>query len=758
MSTPVPDPIKTSALKDDHPLLARLNPVQRDAVQHTDGPLLIFAGAGSGKTRVLTHRVAWLISEHRVAPRHILAVTFTNKAAQEMRERIVHLVGEESRAIWIGTFHATCARILRESGDKIGLERDFVVYDDGDQMTLMRECLTQLHIDDKKFGPRAVLAHISRAKEKLVTPEEYPRIFTGFFEQIVGKVYELYRDKLKQNHALDFDDLLMVTVRLFQQRPEVLERYQSRFRYLLVDEYQDVNYAQYLFLKLLAEKHRNLCVVGDDDQSVYGWRGADVGLILQFEKDYPDTHTIKLEQNYRSTQTILNAAYGVVSKNRTRADKKLWTENIEGSPLNRQEAENEQEEAVYVVRRIREEVLSGKRKYGDYAILYRTNAQSRIFEEVFMNFTIPYKIVGGVRFYERKEVKDIIAYLRVLYNPLDSISLKRIINVPTRSIGATTLAALESQAQEYNRPLWDMVMEAHHIQSLLPRARNAVTGFASLILELRALREKATVTDLTQAVLDKTGYLAELEAEKTIEAQTRAENVKELLTVTTRFEAESEDRTLAGFLEQVSLVSDLDSLEGGTEAVTMMTLHSAKGLEFPIVFLVGMEEGVFPHMRSMESDRELEEERRLCYVGLTRAKEEVYLSHAYRRTLFGNISYNAPSRFLREIPEELFKGKSKPSVSSFTPEPDHDPGHAGRYAVRDRKLWVSAPATPREERAAARGDDTFRPGQKVQHATFGTGIVVSAKTVGDDTEVSVAFPKPIGIKRLMQSFANLKKV
>jgi DNA helicase-2/ATP-dependent DNA helicase PcrA len=735
-----------------HPLLANLNPVQREAVQQTDGPLLIFAGAGSGKTRVLTHRVAWLIAEKHVQPRHILAVTFTNKAAQEMRERIVHLVGEESRSIWVGTFHATCARILRESGDKIGLERDFIVYDDHDQMVLVRECLTQLHIDDKKFAPRAVLSHISRAKEKLVTPEEFHLHFHGFFEQIVGKVYALYRDKLKQNRALDFDDLLMTTVRLFQQRPEVLERWQGRFRYIMVDEYQDVNYAQYVLLKLLAEKHHNLCVVGDDDQSIYLFRGADVGLILKFGEDYPETKVIKLEQNYRSTKTILDAAYGVVSQNRTRADKRLWTDNDHGHPIVKKEAENEQEEAVFVVRTIQEEVLSGRRKHGDFAILYRTNAQSRIFEEVFLNFSTPYKIVGGVRFYERKEVKDIIAYLRVIHNPLDSVSLRRIINVPTRGIGNTTLSALELHAEELRRPLWDVVTEAHLLSDLLPRARNAVTAFARLILELREQRDKLRVTEIVQAVLDRTGYLAALEAEKTIESQSRADNVKELLTVTTRFEAESDDRTLGAFLEQVSLVSDLDSLDTAKEAVTMMTLHAAKGLEFPVVFLVGLEEGVFPHMRSLETDKELEEERRLCYVGLTRAKEQVYVSHAYRRTIFGMVSYNAPSRFLKEIPSELYAGSPKPSVSSFAPEDEYA---TARPAPR-RKLWESAPPTPKEEKAAASGNSVFKPGEKVTHATFGQGVVVGVKEKDGDVEVSVAFPN-LGVKRMLQSFANLKK-
>ena len=729
-------------------LLSNLNPVQAEAVTHAEGPLLIFAGAGSGKTRVLTHRVAYLIAERGARPGSILAVTFTNKAASEMKERIVQLVGERSRSIWIGTFHAVCARILRESGSQIGVEKDFLVYDDGDQMSLIRECLNQLYIDEKKFAPRAVLSHISRAKEKLVTAEEFSLHFAGFFENIVARVYPLYQEKLRASNALDFDDLLMQTVRLLQLKPEVLEALQNRIRHVLVDEYQDVNYAQYLLLKLLAQTHRNLCVVGDDDQSIYAFRGADVSLILQFERDYPDARVIKLEQNYRSTKTILDAAHGVVSWNVGRKEKKLWTENEPGPPIVRREAENEQEEAVFVVRRIWEAVRSGSRKYGDFAILYRTNAQSRVFEEVFLNFSTPYRIIGGVRFYERREVKDILAYLRVIHNPLDSVSLKRIINVPTRGIGATTIARLEQEAHELKRALWDVVLEAHLIQDLLPRARNAVTQFGAMILELRNLREGHSVTEVARAVLDKTGYLADLEAERTVEAQTRAENVRELLTVTTEFDTSADDRTLAAFLEQVSLVSDLDDLNNERDAVTMMTLHSAKGLEFPVVFLVGLEEGIFPHSRSATSDKELEEERRLCYVGITRARQELYLTHAYRRTLFGTISTNPPSRFLKESPSELYD--TPVSLSSFTPD---------REPAGPRRLWVTAPSTPRQQNIQSMsGEDGFRPGQKVKHDTFGTGVVLKVERLEHDIQVSVAFPTPHGIKKLLQSFAKLKKV
>lgn len=736
-----------------HPLLDRLNPAQAEAVQHTDGPLLIFAGAGSGKTRVLTHRVAYLIAERGVEPRHILAVTFTNKAAQEMRGRIASLVGERSKSIWMGTFHASCARILREAGDKVGLTRDFVIYDDSDQLTLIRECLFELQLDDKRFTPRSILSHISRAKEKLITPEEFSLHFTGFFEGICNKVYPLYAEKLRRNNALDFDDLMMMAVRLFQQRPDVLEGFQNRCRYILVDEYQDVNYAQYVLLKLLSQKYQNLCVVGDDDQSVYAFRGADVSLILQFEKDFPQARVVKLEQNYRSTKNILEAAYGVVSQNRGRKEKKLWTENEQGGPIVHREAENEILEAEFVVQKLWEGVRSGARKHSDYAILYRTNAQSRAFEEMFLNWATPYRIVGGVRFYERKEVKDILAYLRVIHNPLDSVSLKRILNVPARGIGATSLGVLEKEAEQHGQPLWDVISHADSLAAIQARIRKALLGFVRMVEQLRAVRESVPLTELAQAALDATGYLRDLEAEKNIESETRAENVRELLTVTTEFDATADDRTLGAFLEQVSLVSDLDSLDTKAEAVTLMTLHTAKGLEFPVVFLVGMEEGVFPHIRSMQSDSELEEERRLCYVGITRAKEELYLSHAYRRTLFGNTSYSPPSRFLRDIPEHLVSG---PPIAGSRDEDQQSMWHTPPgEAIRPAKLWTSGPVNPRQERVqAATGSGGFRAGDKVRHGTFGKGVVLKAEAVGDDTQVSVAFPD-VGVKKLLQSFAKL---
>jgi len=748
-------------LTSTHPLLKGLNPVQREAVLYGDGPLLLFSGAGSGKTRVLTHRIAYLIAARNVLPRHIMAVTFTNKAAQEMKERLGRLVGENAgKYLWVGTFHATCARLLREFGEKIGLDRDFVVYDDSDQMTLIKEALRQLSIDEKKFAPRAILARISHAKEQIVSPEDWHKHFSGFFDDVCGRVYPVYRDKLRQNNALDFDDLLTEAVRLLRERADVLERLQDRYRYILVDEYQDVNQVQYAFLSLLAAKRRNLCVVGDDDQSVYGWRGADVGLILKFEFDYPDAKLLKLEQNYRSTKTILEAAYGVVRHNKGRKDKKLWTDNDHGSPITQYEAMNEQEEAVWIAQKMRDVIKLGGRKWSDFAILYRTNAQSRVLEDVLRNWYTPYKIVGGVRFYERKEVKDVMAYLRVIHNPADSVSLRRIINVPTRGIGATTLSAIDEEMLLSGRSFWTVLQDIGSLSTVQARTRGRLAEFATMLAVLRNERGTRSLTELTQEVIDRSGYKKALEEERTLEAESRLENVGELLSVTKEFENQTDDPTLGNFLEQVSLVSDIDSLDANSESVTLMTLHAAKGLEFPVVFLAGMEECVFPHVRSLESDKELEEERRLCYVGITRAKEEVYLTFANRRTVFGNISYNPPSRFLREIPKELFQtgreqGGRGPVVSSF--DPDEDNGqNRGRQPAPERKLWTEGPISPREAQRSERVGE-WGVGQKVKHVTFGVGVVLNVTGEGDNTTVDAVFPN-VGPKKLLLAYAKLEKV
>ncbi len=749
-----------AVIQNDDPLLHSLNPVQREAVLHTEGPLLIFAGAGSGKTRVLTHRIAYLVLHQQVRPRNILAVTFTNKAAREMRERVEKLLGEGiAKEMWVGTFHSTCARLLRENGASIGLERDFVVYDDDDQMTLMKECLHQLNLDDRQYAPRAVLSLISRAKEKLILPEDFSKHFSGHFENVVARLFTLYQEKLTMNRALDFDDLIGKAVRMLQQREDVRERYQSKFRYVLVDEYQDVNHAQYKLTQLLSGGNSNLCVVGDDDQGVYGWRGADIQIILDFEKDYPDAKIIKLEQNYRSSKTILDTSYDVISKNKGRKDKKLWTDNEEGEAIRLLEAINEQEEAVYVATVIREAIDSNERKLSEFAVLYRTNAQSRMLEEVFINHRIPYTIIGGLRFYERKEIKDLLCYLKVIHNPFDSIALKRIVNVPARGIGAGTWAKLEERALALNCTIWEALADINAL-GLKPSLKKAVESFLALMVHLRSERETLSLTKLTERLIEETGYVRDLEREKTVESQSRVENVQELLSVTQQFEESTEDPSLRAFLEQTALIADVDKLgEGGVECVVMMTLHSAKGLEFPVVFLIGMEEGIFPHFRSLQSDSSIEEERRLAYVGITRAQQELYLTFATRRTIFGNMSFNPPSRFLRDIAIERLaipQGARLPSflksqqreLASVSSPPPPLPGGGAK------------PARPLPPPGGGQGVGTaapFRPGEKVKHAVFGQGVVVSCTGSGDEAQVSVAFPN-VGIKKLVAGYARLEKV
>ena len=774
----VPDAPTYAALPDEanDPLLARLNPSQKEAVLHSDGPILIFAGAGSGKTRVLTHRIAYLIGRKRVWPRSILAVTFTNKAASEMRERLSALLGAQAgKEMWVGTFHAICARLLRERGATIGLDRNFVVYDDGDQITLIKECLSQLNLDDRQYAPRAVLSLISKAKEKLILPDQFHRHFSGMFENVVGKLYALYQEKLKLNRALDFDDLILWAVRVLQEREDVRDYYQNKFRYVLVDEYQDVNHAQYMLTKILSDRNRNLCVVGDDDQSIYGWRGADVEIILRFERDYPEAKIIKLEQNYRSTQIILDAANHVVKNNKGRKEKRLWTENIAGEEIALFEAMNEQEEGVFLATTIQNEMEQKARKYSDFAVLYRTNAQSRVLEEVFINYKIPYKIVGGVRFYERREIKDIMAYVRLVHNPFDSVALRRVINVPARGIGTTTWQRIEERAQIKNLSLWDVVTgEIDTIEGIKPTTKKAVQAFVALIASIRGRQDKLTVTKTVEEIIENTGYKRELEREKTIESQTRVENIEELLSVTKQFEQTTEDPTLSAFLEQTALIADIDSFEESADTIVLMTLHSAKGLEFPVVFLTGLEEGVFPHMRSMQSDREMEEERRLAYVGITRAKNELFLTYASRRTIFGNTQINQVSRFVREVPKELFRamqekrggsviggGRSgsrwnQDDYSQVSPwEEAQAASQAALRAIRPQpgKIVGGKPAAP------AKSAETYKIGEKVKHTVFGQGIVVGCVGSGDDAQVTVAFSKAgVGVKKLVAGFARLEKV
>ncbi len=667
-------------------LLNGLNKEQKEAVLHNEGPLLILAGAGSGKTRVLTHRIAYLISEHGVPPYCILAITFTNKAAREMRERIDGLIGDLSNDMWVGTFHSICIRILRRDIEKLGYDRSFVIYDTQDQQVVIKECLKELNINDKNFPPKSVLEAISKQKNELIDAARFEKLFASDFRLgKISKLYSLYEKKLKNNNALDFDDIIMNAIKLFEQYPEVLNFYQRKFRYIMVDEYQDTNTAQYMLVRKLSEAHGNLCVVGDDDQGIYSWRGANIRNILDFEKDFKGCRTVKLEQNYRSTQIILDAANNVITNNTGRKRKKLWTDNKGGNKIVMCENENEHEEALYTAREIQRLTTDEDRKYKDFAVLYRINAQSRVLEEMLMREGIPYKIVGGQKFYDRKEIKDIIAYLRLIQNPADNVSLKRVINVPKRGIGDTTVDTSENLALESGVSIFSVISNADEIPAL-KRAAQKLSNFSSMIMKLRTMKENMGISELLEMVVDDTGIMREYEIENTVEAQSRMENIKELRSVAMEFEKQSEDTSLEEFLAHISLVSDLDNLEEEQDYVVLMTMHSAKGLEFPVVFIPGMEEGVFPGYRAItEGPEQLEEERRLCYVGITRAREKLYLSNARFRTLFGNSSYNKPSRFLSEIPEELVDYPFK-SSDSFSQGSD-SAGWGKAKAWDSQKSW-----------------------------------------------------------------------
>ncbi|MGX1901470.1 DNA helicase PcrA [Thermolongibacillus altinsuensis] len=715
-------------------LLDGLNPTQKEAVKTTEGPLLIMAGAGSGKTRVLTHRIAYLIAEKEVAPWNILAITFTNKAAREMKERVEQLLGNDAEDIWISTFHSMCVRILRRDIDRIGIHSNFSILDTTDQLSVLKTILKEQNIDPKKYDPRAILSAISNAKNELISPEMYADQAASPYERIVSNVYTEYQKRLLRNHALDFDDLIMTTIQLFKRVPEVLQYYQRKFQYIHVDEYQDTNKSQYLLVKMLAERFKNLCVVGDSDQSIYRWRGADIQNILSFEKDYPNAKVILLEQNYRSTKRILQAANAVIENNMQRKPKKLWTENEEGNKIVYYEAMTEVDEAQFVVGKIKEYVDLGKRSYSDFAILYRTNAQSRVMEEMLLKANIPYKIVGGMKFYDRKEIKDILAYLRVIANPNDDISLTRIINVPKRGIGASSLDKITAYAAERGVSIFDALKEIDQI-GLSARIMAPLVEFRNQIEHWGQMQHYLSVTELVEDVLDRSGYRDMLRAEKTLEAHSRLENIDEFLSVTKHFESVSEDKSLIAFLTDLALVSDIDQLDDSSEeqksdAVVLMTLHSAKGLEFPVVFLIGMEEGIFPHSRSLSDDDEMEEERRLAYVGITRAEEELFLTRAQMRTLFGQTNINSPSRFIDEIPEELIENVRK---------------------TMERK------PVARTIQTNVQTETEWKVGDKVSHKVWGTGTIVRVKGNGDDQELDVAFPSPIGIKRLLAKFAPITK-
>ncbi|OPH28764.1 DNA helicase PcrA, partial [Enterococcus faecium] len=664
-------------------LLNGMNPRQKEAVLHTDGPLLLMAGAGSGKTRVLTHRIAYLIEEKEVNPWNILAITFTNKAAKEMKERVNAILASGGEDVWVSTFHSMCVRILRRDVDFIGYNRNFTIIDSSEQLTLMKRILKELNIDPKKYDPRSILGTISQAKNSLQTPQDFAKMQGSYYEEIAAKCYAAYQKELQYNQCMDFDDLIMNTIRLFEEHPDSLTYYQNKFHYIHVDEYQDTNHAQYTLVNLLAGRFRNLCVVGDADQSIYGWRGADMQNILDFEKDYPDAAVILLEQNYRSTKNILSAANQVIENNSNRKPKNLWTENKEGNKITYYRADNERDETRFIVDRMQEEIRSNHRNYGDFAILYRTNAQSRVMEETLLKANIPYKMVGGHKFYDRKEIKDILAYLNVLVNPQDSISFERIVNSPKRGIGPGSIEKLRSFASLHEWPLLEAAQNVD-LANIGGKAGQQLGAFGEMIQEVTQMIPYLTVTELTKEVLDRSGYLEDLKIQNTLEAQARIENLEEFLTVTQEFDkqfeqqneedADAPEEKLTVFLNDLALVSDIDNLEEDASQVTLMTLHAAKGLEFPVVFLIGLEEGVFPLSRALMEESELEEERRLAYVGITRAEEALYLTNAFSRTLYGRTQYNRPSRFVEEIDQELLE------IEGMRPTPKKTPVFAKKTA------------------------------------------------------------------------------
>ncbi|TYS67889.1 DNA helicase PcrA [Sutcliffiella horikoshii] len=759
-------------------LLEGLNPMQKEAVKKTDGPLLIMAGAGSGKTKVLTHRIAYLMAEKQVAPWNILAITFTNKAAREMKDRVEKLLGPAAEDIWISTFHSMCVRILRRDIDRIGINRNFTILDTTDQLSVIKNILKDRNIDPKKFEPRTILGTISSAKNELMNPEQYAKQPLGPYEQQVAEIYTDYQKRLKKNQALDFDDLIMTTIHLFKRVPEVLEYYQRKFQYIHVDEYQDTNRAQYTLVNLLADRLKNLCVVGDSDQSIYRWRGADIANILSFEKDYPNAEVVLLEQNYRSTKRILEAANRVIENNIGRKKKNLWTENDEGQKIIHYQADSEKSEAQFVVGKMRELMRQDPtRTLGDFAILYRTNAQSRVMEEMLLMSNINYTIVGGTKFYDRKEIKDILAYLRLIANPDDDISLQRIVNVPKRGIGATTVDKIANYAAQHDISIFTALAEVDLI-GVSGRATSQLKEFRALIEGYVQMQEYISVTELVEEVLEKSGYREMLKADKTIESQSRLENIDEFLSVTKNFEEKYDDKSLVAFLTDLALVADIDKLDeedpAQQEGVILMTLHAAKGLEFPIVFLIGMEEGVFPHSRSLFEEAEMEEERRLAYVGITRAEKQLFITNAQMRTLFGRTNINPPSRFIKEIPEELLESEeNKEATSRPTPfggrgssfgggsaSPFGGNSSAGRARAASLASQTARRTTAPSRGLTATGGESldWMVGDKAEHKKWGVGTVVSVKGDGDSKELDIAFPSPTGIKRLLAKFAPVTKV
>lgn len=774
--------------------IKRLNPEQRKAVEAVDGPLLIMAGAGSGKTRVLTHRIAYLIGTRKAAPWSILALTFTNKAAREMQDRVGKLVGGSGNDIWVSTFHSMCVRMLRRDISRIGFTSNFTILDSGDQLSVIKTCCKELNIDTKKYEPKTFQAAISTAKNELISPKQFEDKIGDYFDGLTSKIYTLYQKKLRSNNSLDFDDLIMATIHLFNEVPEVLEFYQNKFQYIHVDEYQDTNRAQYMLCQMIAAKHQRICVVGDSDQSIYRWRGADISNILNFEKDYPNATAILLEQNYRSTSNILQAANKVIANNTGRKPKNLWTDKEGGVRIKLFQADSEHEEGYFVTSEINKNKSNGK-KFGHHAILYRTNAQSRVIEEILIKSDIQYTIVGGVKFYDRKEIKDILAYLRLISNPDDDISLSRIVNVPKRGIGDTSMDRVADMAGRRGISLYAMLEEVDSLE-ITTKAKHALADFREMIDNLNRMVEYLSVTELTEKILEMSQYRLEMQRENTIESKARLENIEEFLSVTMDFEKRNEDKSLISFLTDLALIADIDTLdkeksEEEQDAVVLMTMHSAKGLEFPVVFIIGMEEGVFPHSRAFADNEELEEERRLAYVGITRAEQELFLTCARMRTLFGRTAANAPSRFLQEIPKELLENVSmggsigggfsragRTSSSSWGSSGSSatasqagrgsagssawgTPSSFGRPSTGAAAPSPAAGAKPAAFRApqpAAGGAvPDYKASDKVSHGKWGIGTVVSVKGSGDDTELQIAFPAPVGLKRLLAKFAPITK-
>ncbi len=757
-------------------ILEQLNDKQYEAVINTDGPCLVIAGAGSGKTKVLTHKIAYLMNEKNVKPWNILAITFTNKAAKEMKERVEKLVGEASNDMWIGTFHSICVRILRKYIDRIGFESSFIIFDTSDQKTVVKQCLKQLEIDDKLLTDKSVLYEISNAKNEMLEPEQYALRTNGDFrKEKIASVYKLYQSKLKENNAIDFDDIINFTIKIMLENPDVLEYYSDKFRYVLVDEYQDTNKAQFTLITLLAGRHGNITVVGDNDQGIYSFRGADITNILNFEKDFPGSKIIKLEQNYRCTQNILDTANNVIKNNETKYDKKLWTQNDRGDLAKIYRGDTEYDEASYIAEQINHLRRTEKYNYSDFAVLYRMNAQTRSIEDILRREDIPYKIVGGLKFYERKEIKDIIAYLRLIQNTSDNISLSRIINEPKRGIGKTSLENVEALSAQTGASMYDIIKKADEYG--LGRVYINSREFIDQIEYLKAKKDEILISELIKETLNKTGYTKALEQENTVEAENRIDNLNEFLTVAMEFEEESADRSLEEFLEGITLSSDLDNVEETDDSVTLMTLHSAKGLEFPVVFLIGMEEGIFPGYKSIGEQKELEEERRLCYVGITRAKKNLYFTCAKQRTIFGSTSCNNISRFIKEIPKELLDGyeeifdksdnnkyesgrvyewnygkTSYGNVSTYKVEPKVAAKSTENFGFRTAESFLKSINTKKNEQVDL---DNYKEGTRVFHKKFGEGVINYVEAEGDDLKVDITFEKS-GHKRLMAKFAGLE--